>query len=77
AHPDPASELAPAIQKALEIAHNAGRKLSVITSVTGTQGDPQGLTAQIQKLETAGAIVCPSNAAAARFAADLILGSSR
>jgi FdrA protein len=72
AHPDPASELVPAIQRARRIASNGGRGLLVIASVTGTEQDPQRLSAQVQSLERAGVIVCPSNAAAARLAAAII-----
>jgi FdrA protein len=68
AHSDPASELGPAIRRARALAQGAGRELLVVVSVTGTDGDPQGLSRQVQALEQAGAIVAPSNAAAARLA---------
>jgi FdrA protein len=67
AHPDPASELAPAITAAL-----AGREtgdLAVVVSLIGASSDPQGLTAQADALARAGAHVFASNAQAARFAA--------
>lgn len=67
AHPDPASELAPAVRQARELAAAEGRNLPVVASVTGTDGDPQGLRRTIAALETAGAIVCDSNAAAAQL----------
>ncbi len=67
AHPDPASELAPAVQQARELAAAEGRNLPVVASVTGTDGDPQGLRRTIAALEAAGAIVCDSNAAAAQL----------
>lgn len=66
AHPDPASELAPAITAAL-----AGREsgdLAVVISLIGARSDPQGLTAQANALARAGAHVFASNAQAARFA---------
>jgi FdrA protein len=72
AHPDPASELAPAVQKARELRHAAGGELVVVASVTGTEGDPQGLSRQVSLLEQAGVIVCESNAAAARLVAKVI-----
>jgi FdrA protein len=72
AHPDPASELAPAVYKARQIRANAGGELQVVASVTGTEGDPQGLSRQVDFLEQAGAIVCESNAAAARLVAEII-----
>ena len=72
AHPDPASELAPAIRQAREQAASEDRPLLVVASVTGTQDDPQGLDRQVQALEDAGAVVCACNAAAARLAAFII-----
>jgi len=68
AHHDPASELGPAIRQAREHATGEGRELVVVTSVTGTEGDPQGLSRQVRALEEAGAVVCGCNAAAARLA---------
>jgi hypothetical protein len=39
-----------------------------VVSVTGTDGDPQGLSRQASALDQAGVIVAPCNAAAARLA---------
>jgi FdrA protein len=61
AHPDPAGELAPAI------AH-VGDGALVLARVCGTDDDPQDARRQTATLEQAGAIVAPSNAAAARLA---------
>jgi len=72
AHPDPASELGPAIQRACQKASESGRELIVVASVTGTQDDPQGLSRQEAALEQAGAILCKSNAAAARLVARIV-----
>jgi succinyl-CoA synthetase alpha subunit len=72
AHPDPGGELGAAIRQARELAESAGRELIVIASVTGTQGDPQGLQHTIAALEEAGATVCDSNAAAARLTAMIV-----
>jgi len=69
AHPDPASELGPAIRQAKQL---ADRELIVAASVTGTEQDPQRLSAQISALKAAGAIVCDSNAAAAKLVAMLV-----
>jgi FdrA protein len=69
AHPDPAPSLAAAIRDARRRGAQAGRTLVVVASVVGTVGDPQPLAAQNAALEGAGAIVLPSNAEAARFAA--------
>jgi succinyl-CoA synthetase alpha subunit len=68
-HPDPAGALAPAIAQARETAKRAGRYLAVVASVCGTDRDAQGLAAQESTLVTAGALVQPSNARAARLAA--------
>ncbi|MBN1584370.1 MAG: FdrA family protein, partial [Anaerolineae bacterium] len=72
AHPDPASELAPAIRRACDLAAGAGRELLVIASVTGTEEDPQRLSRQVQALESAGAIVASCNAAAAHLAGFIV-----
>ena len=71
AHPDPASELAPAIKGAKTRAEKSGRYLEVIAVASGTDEDPQDLNAQIQQLEEAGARVFTSNDAAAIFAGRL------
>ena len=76
AHPDPASELGPAIAEAKQIAAKRGCKLIVVASVTGTEGDPQGLTRQVTALRKAGAVVVDSNAAAARLAAWVVEGKA-
>jgi FdrA protein len=68
AHPDPASELSPAIKTAKASAQKAGRYLEVITVASGTDEDPQDLNAQIQQMEEAGARVFTSNDEAASYA---------
>jgi FdrA protein len=68
AHPDPASELAPAIAEALA----ARDDLAVVVSLCGAAGDPQGRDRQAAALVEAGAAVHLSNAAAARAAVDLV-----
>lgn len=73
-HNDPASELAPAVRKAQSMAHEHGRRLAVIASVTGTEQDPQRLGRQVQAMQQAGVVVCHSNAAAARLAAAVVEG---
>jgi FdrA protein len=72
AHPDPASELAPAVASALATARADGRDLAVVVSLCGAEGDPQGLDRQAAALRDAGAAVHLSNAAAARAAVQLI-----
>jgi FdrA protein len=63
AHPDPATELADAIQ---------GAPVPVVVSLVGTRDDPQGRDGQADRLADAGAIVHASNAAATREALSLI-----
>lgn len=75
AHPDPASELAPAVVRARRHARELhGTELLVVASVTGTDGDPQGLGRQIRALEEAGVVVCESNASAASLCGLLVGG---
>jgi FdrA protein len=69
AHSDMAGALANSIILAKSKVRKRGGYLSVIASVTGTEKDPQAFTAQTRKLIETGAIVMPSNAQAARFAA--------
>ena len=76
AAPDPAGDIAPALEAARRHARAHGRGLAVVASVIGTAADPQGLAAQTARLEAAGAWVLPANAQAARAAA-CIVGESR
>src|SRR5262249_46229929 len=69
AHPDPGGSAAAAIRDAREIARREGRSLLAVASVVGTDADPQRRATQVAALEDAGAVVLPSNAQAARFAA--------
>ncbi len=72
AHPDPATELAPAIEQARSTAAAEGRDLAVVVSLTGTAADPQGLDRQASALQEVGASVHLSNAEAASTAAALV-----
>ncbi|MCJ7433973.1 MAG: acyl-CoA synthetase FdrA [Anaerolineales bacterium] len=74
AHPDPAAELGKAVEDVQSLAKRDGRELLVVASVTGTEGDPQGLSQTIATLTKKGVIVCDSNAAAARLTSMLISG---
>jgi FdrA protein len=67
-HPDPAGELALALEEARGRAWRAGRELIVIGSVCGTAADPQGLVGQQARLSAAGVLLALSNARAARLA---------
>jgi FdrA protein len=60
-HPDPAGGLADAVQHVCE-------RALVIAHVCGTPEDPQDSTSQEATLRDAGALLAPSNAAAARLA---------
>ncbi|GAB3321056.1 hypothetical protein GCM10027451_42270 [Geodermatophilus aquaeductus] len=68
---DPAAALAPALTAARAQAH-----LPVVVALVGTEADPQGWSRQADALAAAGAAVFASNAAATRYALDL-LGASR
>ena len=72
AHPDPASEIGPAVAEARAAASEAGREVVVVASVTGTAGDPQDYGQQVAALEQAGVLVGPNNAEAARLAALIV-----
>ena len=61
AHANPAGELVSALPPAKD------RKAVLITSVCGTEDDPQGYSRQRALLEEAGVIVAPSNAHAAEL----------
>jgi FdrA protein len=71
-HPDPASELAPAIAKARAQAKKAGRHLEVVAIVVGTDEDPQDMDEQIAHLKAAGAKVETSNDAAVYYVGRLV-----
>jgi len=60
-HPDPAGAMADHIKSAKAAAVKRGGYLSVIASVTGTDGDFQGLSSQRAILEAAGVVVMPTN----------------
>jgi FdrA protein len=53
AHPDPASELAPAIREI----RDQRSEIEVVAVVIGTEDDPQNLSSQVERLEAAGAVV--------------------
>jgi FdrA protein len=72
AHPNPAAELGAAVNQARQMAAQDGREIIFIASVTGTPADPQELEQQIKLLEQCKVIVCNSNAAAAKLAANLV-----
>lgn len=57
AHPDPASEFAPAVASILETATKNGRSLEIGFIVIGTDEDPQDAKHQINELHKAGAVI--------------------
>ncbi|MGY1653992.1 FdrA family protein [Geodermatophilus sp. SYSU D01119] len=67
---DPAAALVPALTAA-----RARTQLPVVVALVGTEADPQGWSRQADALAAAGAAVFASNAAATRYALDL-LGAS-
>jgi FdrA protein len=69
AHKNPAGELVPAIMEAKGIAEKEGRYLSFVTSICGTEDDPQNFKEQKKQLEEARVVIMPGNAQAARLAA--------
>jgi len=68
---DPAAALAPALRAA-----RSARTLPVVVALIGTEADPQGWSRQADALAAAGAAVFASNAAATRYALDLLGASS-
>ena len=72
ADPDPAASLGPALAAAREAARHP---LPVVVSLIGTEGDPQSWGRQADALAAAGAAVFASNAAATRYALDLLGGA--
>ncbi len=73
AHGDPAAELAPAIERALETAASQERVLRVVTILVGTEDDPQGLESQVDRLAAAGATVVFSIEDAVRYTDALVV----
>ena len=69
AHADPASAVAAAIARAREKNGHA----AFVASVCGTAGDHQSLEREQRILQSAGVLLAPSNAAAARVAAQIAL----
>ena len=74
-HEDPAGALVAAIEEARRAAE--GRHISFVASVCGTERDAQIRGDQEAKLRQAGVVVMPSNAQAARMAADILRKTGR
>jgi FdrA protein len=72
AHPDPASELAPAVAEARSIAQASGRDLVFVAVVVGTDLDPQDMTRQIEQLRAVGVHVFTRNDEAVRAVGEML-----
>ena len=69
---DPAGELLDAISQAQQNASNRGAHLTVVSSICGTEDDPQDLSLQSRMLKDQGVYVFNSNSRAALFSAKLL-----
>jgi hypothetical protein len=67
-HPDPAGAILDSLREAKEKTAARGGYLSIVASITGTEGDYQGIDAQRRKLESIGVVVMPSNYQASMLA---------
>jgi len=69
---DPVGDLADAILEAHKLADQQGRSLEIVTSICGTNDDPQDLNLQTQMLHDCGSVVFQSNAEAVRYCIGLL-----
>jgi len=76
AESDPARALGPALRAAARDMAAGNADLKVVVSLCGTSSDPQGWHEQAEVLAGAGALVFASNAAAARHAVGLAVGTA-
>lgn len=74
-HPDPAFEFAEFIKEAKALATEQGRYLPILAYVAGVEEDPQVYSRQVEILKASGAVVAPTNAAAARMAYTILTGN--
>jgi succinyl-CoA synthetase alpha subunit len=72
AHPDPATPIAAAIEKARRQAARRRRRIAFVGFICGTDGDPQDYARQDATLRGAGMILADSNAQAVRVAAAIV-----
>jgi hypothetical protein len=72
-HPDPAEEMAAALDEARARAPD----LVLVGFVCGTEQDPQGLARQEARLLAAGVVLADCNAAAVRLTASILTGDTR
>jgi FdrA protein len=71
-HKDPAGAILESLKTAKKIAEDRGGYLSILASITGTEGDFQNANEQKEKLESIGCVVMPSNYQAAMLAVRII-----
>ena len=76
-HPDPASELVPAINRARAAATVQRRNIAFVGQICGTAGDPQDLARQARALGEAGLILADNNADAVRLAAAIVASAAK
>lgn len=76
AHPDPAAELAAAVEEGRAKAGAKGLKPVFVAYVCGTDADPQPYREQCAHLEKAGVLLAPSNASAARLALNILTANA-
>lgn len=69
---DPCGSMLGPLKRAKDKARERGGYLSVITSITGTDQDPQDREEQRKRLESVGCVVMPSNVRAASLALRII-----
>ena len=71
-HEDPVGCIEQTIREINELNKNAGRYISFVASVCGTDLDPQNMAQQCARLEALGVHVLPSNSKAALFAGMIV-----
>ena len=74
---DPAGNTLDFIRESRANAEKEGRHISFVASVCGTDEDPQKRSEQVRMLQELGVFVLPTNAAAARVAAEIVLACGR
>lgn len=72
AHPDPATPIAAAVEKARAKAARKRRRIAFVGFICGTDGDPQGYARQEATLRAAGMLLADSNAQAVRIATAIV-----
>ncbi len=69
---DPVGETLNSLHKVQNMMKDAGKHLTVVASICGTDKDPQNLKESAQKLKDNGVIVFPTNGQAAKFVAKIM-----